>query len=350
MSRGPDASPPAPAALVEAAVGGDEAAFAQLVSPHRGELHVHAYRMLGSLHDADDALQDALLRAWRGLRTFETGRSLRPWLYRITTNVCLDMLGRRRARVLPFDHSLPSDPEADPGEPLPASTWIEPYPDSGAAVAGGYAAPEATYEQREAIELAFIAALQLLPARQRAVLVMRDVLAFSAQEVAEAISSTVPAVNSALQRARTTMSARLPDRSQQATLRDLGDAAVRALVGRFVDAFEAGDVPGILALLAEDVAFAMPPYPAWCRTRADVSRSWLMPGGPGPRLRYSATSANGQPAVGTYLQQPGTGWYVPLALDVLTLREGGGGAIVAAVTAFRSPELFRRFDLPDTLG
>ena len=260
MSRGPDASPPAPAALVEAAVGGDEAAFAQLVSPHRGELHVHAYRMLGSLHDADDALQDALLRAWRGLRTFETGRSLRPWLYRITTNVCLDMLARRRARVLPFDHSLPSDPEADPGEPLPASTWIEPYPDSGAAVAGGYAAPEATYEQREAIELAFIAALQLLPARQRAVLVMRDVLAFSAQEVAEAISSTVPAVNSALQRARTTMSARLPDRSQQATLRDLGDAAVRALVGRFVDAFEAGDVPGILALLAEDVAFAMPPY------------------------------------------------------------------------------------------
>jgi RNA polymerase sigma-70 factor (ECF subfamily) len=156
----------------------------------------------------------------------------------------------------------------------------------------------------------------------------------------------VPSVNSALQRARGTMAARLPDRSQQATRRSLGDAGVRALVSRFADAFEAGDVPGILALLTEDVTFAMPPYPSWCRARAEVARSWLIPAGPPPRLRYLATSANAQPAVGAYVRQPETGLYVPLALDVLTLR---GGA-VSGVTAFRSPELFARFGLSDSLG
>ena len=345
MGRATTISPVPPATLVDAAKRGDAAAFAQLVDPHRNELHVHAYRMLGSLHDADDALQDAMLRAWRGLHTFDGGRPLRPWLYRITTNVCLDMLGRRKARILPIDHGPSSDPDASSGDPLPATTWVEPYPDGQVDIEDGYAGPEATYEQREAVELAFVATLQQLPARQRAILIMRDVLGFSAREVAEATAASVPSVNSALQRARSTLATRLPDRSQQATLRSLGDAAIRALVTRFADAFEAGDVPGILDLLTEDVTFTMPPYPAWCRTRADVARSWLMPGGPRPRLRYAATTASGQPALGTYLRQPETGLYLPLALDVLTLR---GGA-VAAVTAFRSPALFVRFGLPGHL-
>ena len=345
MGHATTISPVPPATLVDAAKDGDAAAFTQLVDPHRSELHVHAYRMLGSLHDADDALQDALLRAWRGLHTFDGGRPLRPWLYRITTNVCLDMLGRRKARILPIDHGPSSDPDAGAGDPLPATTWIEPYPDGRMEIEDGDAGPDASYEQREAVELAFVVALQQLPARQRAVLIMRDVLGFSAREVAEATAATVPSVNSALQRARSTLATRLPDRSQQATLRSLGDAALRALVTRFADAFEAGDVPGILDLLTEDVTFTMPPYPAWCRTRAEVARSWLMPGGPRPRLRYATTTANGQPALGTYLRQPETGLYLPLALDVLTLR---GGA-VAAVTAFRSPALFGRFGLPGHL-
>ena len=345
MGRSTTVSPVPPATLVDAAKGGDAGAFTQLVDPHRSELHVHAYRMLGSVHDADDALQDALLRAWRGLHTFDGGRPLRPWLYRITTNVCLDMLGRRKARILPMHHGPSSDPAAGAGDPLPATTWIEPYPDGQMEIEDGYAGPEATYEQREAVELAFVAALQQLPARQRAVLIMRDVLGFSAREVAEATAASVQSVNSALQRARSTLTARLPDRSQQATLRSLGDATVRALVTRFADAFEAGDVPGILDLLTEDVTFTMPPYPAWCRTRAEVAQSWLMPAGPRPRLRYTATTANGQPTLGTYLRQPETGLYLPPALDVLTLR---GGA-VSAVTAFRSPALFGRFGLPGHL-
>jgi RNA polymerase sigma-70 factor, ECF subfamily len=188
-----------------------------------------------------------------------------------------------------------------------------------------------------------VAALQHLPPRQRAVLILRDVLGFSAREVSEALDATVASVNSTLQRARKAADERLPERSQQATIRTLGDERMRALVDRFIEAFVAGDVPAILALLADDATFAMPPYVGWCRGRDAISRSWLMPGGPAPRLRYVTTRANAQPAIGTYLLDRETGDYRPIALDVLALR----GDRIAAVTAFRTPAIFPRFGLPE---
>jgi len=332
--------------LLAAARDGDEDAFRDLVEPHRGALHAHCYRMLGSVHDAEDALQDALLRAWRGLKGLEGRSALRTWLYRIATNACLDVAARRPKRVLPIDYGPPAGHGDGPGEPLAEAVWLEPYPDEKLGVEDGYAAPEARYEQREAVELAFIAALQHLPARQRAVLVLREVLGFSAREAAESLETTVASVNSALQRARKTVDERLPARSQQATLRSLGDDGVRDLVEGFVDAFERGDVDAILTLVAEDATFAMPPYADWYQGREALGDSWLMPGGPPPRLRYVPTSANGQPALVTYRREADGDSYRPIALDVLTL-EGGR---ISEITAFRSPGVFRLFDLPDELA
>ncbi|HVH01239.1 MAG TPA: sigma-70 family RNA polymerase sigma factor, partial [Miltoncostaeaceae bacterium] len=326
-------------ALLEAARAGDEGAFAQLVEPHRAELHAHCYRMLGSPHDAEDALQDTLLRAWRGLGRLAAERP-RAWLYAIATNVCIDACARRR-RTLPMDHGPATDPAAAPGEPLPAAVWVEPYPDERIGVVEGPASPEARYERRESVELAFIAALQHLPPRGRAVLILREVLGFSARETADALDATPASVNSALQRARRALEERLPARSQQETLRALGDERVRALVERFIDAFERADVDAIIALLTEDAEFAMPPYPDWCRGREAVAGSWLMPtGGPG-RLRYVLTRANGQIALGTYARDGAA--FRPIALDVLALR----GDRVASVLAFRDVGLFEAFGLPE---
>ena len=322
----------------------DHAAFGRLVEAHRSELHAHCYRMVGSLHDADDALQDTLLRAWRALPRFRGRSSHRTWLYRIATNVCLDLIARRPRRVLPIDYGPPGGD--DHAVPLRQSLWIEPYPEGTLAVEDADATPEARYEQREAVELAFIAALQHLPARQRAALILRDVLGFSAREAAACLEATVPSVNGALQRARRAVGERLPPHSQQTTLRALGDQRLRELVERFADAFERGDVDAILSLLTEDATFAMPPYPDWCRGREAIAGSWLMPAGPPPRLRYVATCANGQPAVGVYLIDADAGCYKPLALDVLTLR----GPLIAAVTAFRMPAIFARFGLPAELS
>jgi RNA polymerase sigma-70 factor (ECF subfamily) len=299
--------------------------------------------MLGSLHDAEDALQDAMLRAWRGLGRLEGRRGPRPWLYAIATNVCLDVSARRR-RVLPFDHGPAAAPGEAPGEPLAASVWLEPYPDGEIGLDDGYAAPEARYERREAVELAFVAALQHLPGRQRAVLILRDVLGFSAREVAEMLDATVAAANSALQRARAAIEGRVPERSQQETMRALGDEALRRIVERFIDAFERGDVDAIVALLAEDAEFAMPPYETWAQGREAVAESWLMPSRTPPGLRYAVTRANGQLALGAYALRE-EGRYAPIALDVLTLR----GPEIARVIAFRSPEIFPRFGLPPEL-
>jgi RNA polymerase sigma-70 factor (ECF subfamily) len=313
--------------LLAAARSGDEDAYRALVEPRRAELRAHCYRMLGSLDDAEDSLQEALLRAWRGLSRFQDRSSLRTWLYRISTNTCLDALARRKKRVLPVDFGPAADPHDSPGEPLAESVWIEPYPDD----------PEAGYEQRESVELAFVAALQHLAPNQRATLILREVLGFSAQEVADTLGTSVPSVNSALQRARATIDEKLPDRSQQATLRALGDEKVSALVERYMDALERGDVDAVVALLAEDATWSMPPCPAWYR--GEALRTFLTEYPGRERWRHVPARANGHVAVGCYMwDEARDGFYIAV-LDVLTLR----GDKVAAVTAFLAPWVFQRF-------
>jgi RNA polymerase sigma-70 factor (ECF subfamily) len=333
--------------LLERARASDETAFASLVEPHRRELHAHCYRMLGSVHDAEDALQDALLRAWRGMSRFEGRSSLRSWLYTIATNSCLDQIARRPKRVLPIDYGPPTDPHVGPGEPLVESVWIEPYPDEILGVEDGFAAPAARYDQRESVELAFIAALQHLPATQRAVLILREVLGFSAKEVAASLSTTVTAVNSTLQRARATVEQRVPEQSQQVTCRALGDDALRELVDRYVDAWERNDVEAFAAMLADDATFAMPPLASWFHGRDAIAQwatGWPLSGA--WRWRVVRTTANGQPALGFYAWSADDENYRPFALNVLTLR----GTQISDVTAFiarsaepRDREVFERY-------
>jgi RNA polymerase sigma-70 factor, ECF subfamily len=322
--------------LLSAARAGDEAAFGQLVGPYRSELSAHCYRMLGSIHDAEDALQDALLRAWRGLDRFEGRSSLRSWLYTIATNACLRAIERRPKRVLPIDYGpAATDPHGPLAGPLVESVWIDPYP-----------SPAARYEQRESVELAFIAALQHLPAQQRAVLILRDVLGFSGAEVAEALETSPEAVYSALQRAHKTVEQRLPERSQQATLRALGEDGLREVVQGYVDAWERGDVDALAARLAEDAVFAMPPEPTWFRGQ-DAIAAFLRarPMREGYRWRVIPTSANGQPAFAHYIYNEEEDAFVPEGVAVLTL----DGDKIAELTVFRERELFERFGLPARL-
>jgi RNA polymerase sigma-70 factor (ECF subfamily) len=235
---------------------GDEDAFRSLIEPHCPALHAHCYRMLGSLHDAEDALQNTLLRAWRALPKFRGQSSLRNWLYPIATNVCLDAIARRPKRVLPIDYGPPTPPGDAPEKSPSVAVWIEPYQDEMLGSADGDATPEARYERREMLELALIAALQYLSARQRAVFILRDVLGFSAKEVADSLETTVASVNGAVLRARRALEEQLLEPSQPATLQRLGDRRLREIVERFADAFERGEVDAILALLAEDATFA----------------------------------------------------------------------------------------------
>ena len=341
--------------LLEAARGGDELAFAELVEARRGELHAHCYRMLGSPFDADDALQETLLRAWRGLAGFEAGRPLRPWLYRIATNACLDAIAKRPKRSLPVDYGPPAGPGEGPGEPVVEQVWLEPYPDETLGLESGLAAPEARYEQRESVELAFVAALQHLPANQRAVLILRDVLGFSAREVAESLDTTVASVNSAMQRARKTVDERLPARSQQKTLRELGDDRLRKLVREYVAAWERRDIDAMVAMLVDGATFAMPPHPHWFRGREAIIGFLAATGR--PDLRHVATRANGQPAVGWYLWDPPSGRYRPASLEVLALERGRvseitafTGRMCAATETGSLPDLFSRFGLPTELS
>jgi RNA polymerase sigma-70 factor (ECF subfamily) len=320
--------------LLEAARDGDEAAFAALLEPYRRELHAHCYRMLGSTHDADDALQDATLRAWRGLGRFEGRSSLRSWLYTIATNTCLTHIERRPQRTLPVEYGPATDPHLGPGEPLVESLWVEPYPDD----------PDATYEQRESVELAFIVALQHLPATQRAVLILREVLGYSAKETAATLETTVASVNSALQRARAALEDRLPERSQQATLQALGDDELREIVDAYVDAWERADVDTVVALLAEDATFAMPPLASWFGPRDQIA-DWLAryPMSGAFRWRTVKTNANGQPAIAYYGYDAATRTYLPFALNVLTLRGNRISGVVAFVVRATTAEDYARW-------
>ena len=297
--------------LLAAAREGDEEAFRRLVEPYRGELHAHAYRMLGSVHDAEDALQDALLRAWRGLARFEGRSSLRSWLYTIATNTSLN-LDRAAPQARAADRLRRRPPIRTAGR---ASRWSSrsgwsPTPTTSSASRTGCAGPEARYEQRESVELAFVAALQHLPANQRAVLILRDVLGFSAKETAETLETTVASANSALQRARATVEERLPEQSQQATLRALGDERLNEIVESYMKAWERCDVDAVVGMLTEDACFSMPPLATWFaaarrdrdlpRRLADVGRS-----GAGSRCGCAPTGRRRSPSTaGTPRRRP----------------------------------------------
>ena len=357
MSAAATSSSVAEERLLEAAREGDEDAYRRLVERHRSELHAHCYRMLGSVHDAEDALQEALLRAWRSLSKFERRSSFRSWLYRIATNTCLDAIARRPKRVLPVDYAPAADPHQGPAEPLVESVWVEPYPDRELGIEDGHAAPEARYERREAVELGFIAALQHLPPRQRAVLILREVLGFSAREVAASLETSVASVNSALQRARKAVDERLPDQSQQATLRSLGDEPLRELVEAYADAWERGDVETIAAMLTEEATVTMPPMPTWYRGRDAVvvfltewafARQWQRSRfvRRERRVRVVPTRASGQVAFGAYHWDPERRSYTPSALQVLGLR----GERIEEIDGFVTPQIFPRFGLPAELS
>jgi RNA polymerase sigma-70 factor (ECF subfamily) len=333
--------------LLAAAQRGDAAAFEQLVATYRRQLHAHCYRMLGSLQDAEDALQETLFAAWRGLSGFEGRASLRSWLYRVATNACLRLAERRPQRHLASERSPAWSDVHDLGEYTDEPLWLEPYPSAASSPwdpAGSD--PAASYQQRENVELAFVAALQHLPASQRAVLILREVLELPAAEVAEALDTTVASVNSALQRARRAVDHRIVAGSQEAELRALGAEGKHDLVADFVAAWERADVDGILDVLAEDVRLAMPPYPAWFVGRADVGR-FLSERTFGRSWRLRPLVANGQLAFACYQGDPGpaAGRFELEAIIVVTLRNGR----IAAMDAFLDPQVHRWFDLPPEL-
>jgi RNA polymerase sigma-70 factor, ECF subfamily len=333
--------------LLERARAGDEDSFRRVVEPYSGALYAHAYRMLGSAPDAEDAVQESLLNAWRGLARFEGRSSLRSWLYRIATNASLKIIERRPHRVLPIDYGPPADP-ADPlGEPLVESVWIEPVADARLGLDSGPVSPAARYELRESVELAFIAALQHLPPRQRAVLILRDVLGFSAREAAEVLEATPASIDTALQRAHRTVDQRLPEQDQQAALRTLDDAALRRVVDGYIDAWQRDDVDALAALLTEEAVFAMPPFTNWFRGREAIAEFLrALPMSEGNRWRLVPVRANSQLAFGHYEWRKERGAFVAHAIDVLAL----SGDRIAEITAFMDPQAFAGFGLPDALN
>jgi RNA polymerase sigma-70 factor (TIGR02960 family) len=316
---------------------GDEAAFELLVERHRGELYAHCYRMLGSVQDAEDALQESLLGAWRGLAGFEGRSSPRTWLFRVATNACLRLSSRRPRRMLSFDHGPARSDTRDLGEPVTGPVWLEPWPDD--LPADDEPDPAAAYLRRESVELAFVAALQHLPGTQRAVLILREVLGFTATEVAGILDTTPASVNSAMQRARVTLQQRMPQRTQQAELAALGPGGRRAVVDAFVSAWERADVPALLDLLVEDARFTMPPLPAWFDGREDVSR-FLAERVFATPWRLVPIAANGQPAFACY-QYDGERFRLG-AVNVLSLRDGQ----ISWIAGFVDPQMLRHFSVP----
>lgn len=329
--------------LITKARAGDGEAFRRLTDPHRRELQVHCYRMLGSFQDAEDALQETLLAAWQGLEGFKGNASIRTWLYRIATNRCLNArrsAKRRAAREW-------NVPDVEPPEPTRRGEvmWLEPYP---YALAGGAinapSSPEARYERRESMSLAFVTALQLLPARQRAVLILRDVLGYRSKEVSEILDSTVDGINSALKRARAGLERRLPPRGEREPPPPPDSAAERALVAKFTSAYESGDVEALVALLTDDVGISMPPIPLEYHGRDAVAGFYSSLIRKGRILEFRPARANGQPALGAYLRTPEGNVRRGTGLLVLTLT----GDRICAVTRFED-NVLPWFGLPRSL-
>jgi RNA polymerase sigma-70 factor, ECF subfamily len=326
--------------LLELARGGDESAFADLAGRYRTELRAHGYRLTGSLDDADDAVQEGLLRAWRGLPGFGGRGSLRSWLYAIVTNAALDLIRHRSRRELPVAFGPSGDPGAGLAPPLTDEPWLEPCPDDW-LISHPLASPEVRYEQRESVELAFLVALQHLPPLQRSVLLLREVVGFSIAEIASQLGTSTQAVSSALQRARAAARTHLPARSQQSVLRALGDERTKAIVERYADAIERGDSDTLISMLTKDATWCMPPVPTWYRGDLAIRRHLIRDVLP-RRWRHLPARSNGQPAVGCYLFDSAHDIYVAVALDVLTL----DGAKISAVTSFQAAELLPELPPP----
>jgi len=307
---------------------------------YRTELTGYCYRMLGSAFEAEDAVQETFLRAWRGLGAFEGRAQLRSWLYRIATNVCLSMLGARQRRARPMDLGpAGAAEEALLGTPLPEARWIEPIPDGRALPSAGDPADLAV--ARESIRLAFVAALQHLPPRQRAVLILREVLRWKAAEVAELLDTSVAAVNSALQRARATLATSNVRATDASATGDPLDEEKRALLARYVEAFESYDLDSLTSLLHEDATWSMPPYALWLQTHSDIRRWCLGPGIGCRGSRLVPTLANGSVAFGQYKPDP-AGGYEPWSLQLV---EMSSGQISGIIFFLDTPRIFPLFGL-----
>jgi len=324
---------------LESARRGDQQAFEQIIEPYQRELFVHCYRILGSFEDAEDMLQETLLRAWKRLDSFEGRSSLRAWLYKIATNASLDALDSRRSRGLPRELYERGDPSSPLPAPLRETNWVEPLPDDWIDGQPDIY-PEARYEVRESITLAFVAALQKLPGRQRAVLLLCDVMGWSAKEAAEILDMTTAAVNSALQRARESLK-----QSERKTAAVRLNEQLSALLARYVTAWENADSAALIALLREDVALTMPPFPVWFGGRTDIKTfldGYLFQSMDPFKVRLAPLQANGSPAFAVY-QMDKEGIYRAAAIHILTLDDGK----IAEIHDFLSfdGQLFKRFHL-----
>jgi RNA polymerase sigma-70 factor (ECF subfamily) len=330
---------------VAAAKAGDEAAFTSLTRRYRRELHVHCYRMLASFEDAEDLVQETFLRAWQKRDTYQGRASFRAWLYRIATNACLDFLARHDRRVVEI--SARGDTASGPAS-APHVAWLQPYPDRLLEQAGAADAdPEAAIVRTETIELAYLIAMQYLPPKQRAVLILRDVLEWSASETAQLLDSSVPAVNGALQRARATLRERGPTRENPPVRKEFPEEE-RQLVQQYVDATQRCDVTALTKLLSRDARFSMPPAPMAFVGNEAVVRSWIEGGFGSPPyddFRCLVTRANGMPAVANYIRRAEASHYSAFALDVLRIEHG----TITEVTAFDLETLVEAFGLPKTV-
>lgn len=339
------AATPDDAQLLSLARSGDAAAFDRLIAPHRRRLHTHCYRMLGSPHDADDALQETLLAAWRGLASFEGRSALGTWLYQIATHVCLRLIAQRPWRRESPDHGPSFHTTADLGEMVTGPVWLEPLSDNEAPWHGdSHGDPAALLARRESVALAFVAALQHLPGTQRAVLLLREVLEYSAAETAGMLGTSVASVNSALQRAQKTVKDRLPATAQAAELQSLGEGGLQQLLGDFLTAWDARDVKELVRLFTDDVRFTMPPLPSWFDGVVDVEkfiaeRVFATP------WRMLPLWANGQPGFACYQQAAGDDRFRLGAITLLSLR----GGRIAGLHSFLDPALYRRFGLAEEI-
>jgi RNA polymerase sigma-70 factor, ECF subfamily len=329
---------------------GDPSEFTSLIEPYRQELHLHCYRLLGSLHDAEDLVQETLLRAWQHFDTFKGQASLRTWLYRIATNACLDALKKRSPRTLPVAVSSAASPFLPLAPAWAESTWLEPFPNSWLAEATED--PAARYSRRESVSLAFLTALQLLLPRQRAILLLSDVLDWSASEIASLLSISVSAVNSALHRARVTLSKQYHADEQKGGEGLRADAATQALLERYLRAWETEDVDGLVALMKEDATFSMPPSPSWYRGREAI-RVVLTVQAFAPeaqnRWYFFPTGANGCPAFAVYRAARSDGPSRAFGIQIVTLEAGASGLLIADATTFLDPLLLASFGFPPEL-